>query len=467
MDNPLFAGGISTSLLTENDYITDLRGSLPAGLRGSVLYKNGPGLFERDGVRKRAVVDGDGMVNGYFFQPDGSIRFVNRFVRTAKYNLEEDAGRYLYPTWTTPAPGPLGPEEAANSSQAGVSVWNMFGKLLAFDESNFPESLDFDSLETLGTDVLGVNPGDTVFSAHPKIDGRTGEVSMFGIDYRTQELVLTVFASSGTLIEQQRYPMNPVRYIHDFFATSRYIVAAVHPAVLSFERFIGQGESLRDALEWDAGLGMRWLVFERGSQSAPVEIEAPARWMWHTANMYESGSELVCDWIGYDDAHFLSPDSIWQQVMEGSAEKLLGSGRVRRTVIDPTRGTITADEVLSDAGNYEFAQVPYAQWGAQHEKLWTAVSPADEALWTAVRSVNVRTGAEDTFDFGSGHVVTEPNLADGSDGHTYALVEVARAATGRNSLAVFDADRLADGPIVEADLRHHLPVRFHGHWSRR
>src|SRR5216684_1802566 len=63
----------------EHDYVVDVEGTLPRGLVGT-LYRNGPGLFERNG-------------------------FSNRFVQTQKYQQESKAGRFLYPTWTTPAPG--------------------------------------------------------------------------------------------------------------------------------------------------------------------------------------------------------------------------------------------------------------------------------------------------------------------------------------------------------------------------
>jgi len=461
----LFVGGITTSLLTEGDYITTVRGRVPAALAGGVLYKNGPGLFERDGFRKRTIVDGDGMVNAYFFQEDGSVRFVNKFVRTPKYELEEEAARFLYPTWTTEAPGSLGPEEAANSSQAGVSVWSMFGgKLLAFDESNFPESLDPNTLETQGIDLLGISsPEEAVFSAHPKIIEETGEVVMFGVNYLTQSLDLTVFAADGSIVESRKHPFEPIRYLHDFFVTPRYIVAAVHPAVLNFETFF-TGATIRDSLEWDESLGMRWLIFERGSTEGPVEIQGQARWMWHSANIYERGGELVCDWIGYDDpGHFLGAGAEWEGLMEGVVNQTGATGRMLRTVLDPLRGALR-EEVLSDDGNYEFPMVQPSQLGGAHEKVWTAVNPKMTPLWTAIRSINARTGAVDTFDFGDGHVVTEPNIALGNDGRLYALIEVSRSATGRASLAVFDAQRLAEGPIAEVELDHHLPVRFHGQW---
>src|SRR6185369_7029134 len=80
-----------------------VEGQIPAGLEGS-LYRNGPGLFERGGVRKPHLLDGDGLVQRLSFR-DGRVRYQNRFVGTRKLAAEEAAGRYLYATWSKRAPG--------------------------------------------------------------------------------------------------------------------------------------------------------------------------------------------------------------------------------------------------------------------------------------------------------------------------------------------------------------------------
>ncbi|MEM2906698.1 MAG: carotenoid oxygenase family protein, partial [Candidatus Odinarchaeota archaeon] len=58
---PLTPLGLATSLTSENTYEATVEGTIPADLRG-VLYRNGPGLFDRDGLRKRNILDGDGMI---------------------------------------------------------------------------------------------------------------------------------------------------------------------------------------------------------------------------------------------------------------------------------------------------------------------------------------------------------------------------------------------------------------------
>ena len=138
---------LTEGLPEELDYVAEVEGRLPNGLSGT-LYRNGPGLFERDGFRKWTILDGDGMIRATTFA-DGRARFRNRFVRTVKYNAEEKAGTYQYPTWTTPAPGffeniPCIPSR----SQAGVTPVVKAGRLYAFDEVGTPWALDPASLDT-------------------------------------------------------------------------------------------------------------------------------------------------------------------------------------------------------------------------------------------------------------------------------------------------------------------------------
>ena len=96
--------GLARSLREEHDYAPEVKGEIPNGLRG-VLYRNGPGLFDRGGLRKRCLIDGDGMVQMFRFDGDGTVHFRNRFVRTAKFIEEDAADRFLYATFTTQAPG--------------------------------------------------------------------------------------------------------------------------------------------------------------------------------------------------------------------------------------------------------------------------------------------------------------------------------------------------------------------------
>jgi len=108
--------GLATSLREEHDYQARVEGAVPPELRGA-FYRIGPGLFDRDGLRRRTILDGDGLVQSFTFHNKG-VHYRNRFVRTKRYVEEEAAGRFLYPTWCTQAPGGL----FANFWRAGMGA---------------------------------------------------------------------------------------------------------------------------------------------------------------------------------------------------------------------------------------------------------------------------------------------------------------------------------------------------------
>jgi all-trans-8'-apo-beta-carotenal 15,15'-oxygenase len=206
------------------DYAPRIEGKIPAGLEGS-LYRNGPGLFERGGVRKPHLLDGDGLVQRLTFQ-DGAVRYQNSFVRTRKIAQEEVAGRYLYPTWSLRAPGGLFANlgGGAFKSQAGVTVYPFDAKLYAFDEVSPAYTLDPERLTTLGEAPLG-RPGVTfAIKAHTKRDSLTGQWLLAGITHgRSMQLHAIVHAADGTLEAHHIIDSPRQVYIHDFFATERHL----------------------------------------------------------------------------------------------------------------------------------------------------------------------------------------------------------------------------------------------------
>lgn len=74
-DNALPFAGLATSLPTEYDYVPRVEGRLPPALQGT-LYRNGPGLFDRGGGRKRMLLDGDGMIQAYQFRNSHTYLFL-------------------------------------------------------------------------------------------------------------------------------------------------------------------------------------------------------------------------------------------------------------------------------------------------------------------------------------------------------------------------------------------------------
>lgn len=133
------------------NYVPEIEGTLPADMSGT-LYRNGPGLFERNGYRKQHLLDGDGLVQRLAIR-DGKAHYSNAFVNTPKLQAEEEAGKYLHATWTTRRPGGVLSNLMGGdiSSQAGVTVYPVNGKIAARDEGGATFLLDPETLETRST----------------------------------------------------------------------------------------------------------------------------------------------------------------------------------------------------------------------------------------------------------------------------------------------------------------------------
>ncbi|WP_318258809.1 carotenoid oxygenase family protein [Geobacter anodireducens] len=79
------------------------------------------------------------------------------------------------------------------------------------------------------------------------------------------------------------------------------------------------------------------------------------------------------------------------------------------------------------------------------------------------------TGRTGEYSFGRGVYCTEPVFAPRpgtpAGGPGWLLVEIYDSHTRTSSLAILDADRIADGPLALVRLTHHVPFSYHGWWQ--
>ncbi|WP_394836638.1 carotenoid oxygenase family protein [Pendulispora rubella] len=465
---PLFLGGLTTNLAEEQRYAATLTGTVPRDLRGT-LYRNGPGIFQRGGARIATLLDGDGMVIAWRFT-DAGIEFQNRFVQTPRFTEETAAGTFLYDTWTTKRPGG-GPPNAAE--QAGVTVYNWQGKVYAFGESSPPWELAPNDLATLGQRTFGYSLAESSVCAHTKQLAESREWAMFGQSFATSKLQMLVLDSSGSVVERWSLPttdFGPPTYIHDFFCTPTHLVVHLMPIVADGS-VLGQGGVFRDTLKWTAGKAGRLVVFRRRDSAPPKFIELEGAWMWHSANAYERPrNELVLDWIGYDDPwHFLGDDAYFKIIMNGETRRTGAPGAFRRTVIDLVAGTQRTERHATLPWQ-EFPMVAPSRVGRSYRYAYHLFTPESGILWRAVAKLDVETGRTDVFDFGPGRWALEPTFAPRPNGTAeddgWLLVETVNER-GPAALEIFDARRVADGPVATATIRTHIPMHFHGHWAPR
>ena len=461
----------------------EIEGRLPSRLSGT-LYRNGPGLYERAGVTKRNLLDGDGMIRATNFA-EGKVRFRTRFVRTAKFEAEDKAGRFLYPTWTTPAPRyweniPGYPR----LGQAGVTAVVKAGLLHAFDEVGLPYGLDPATLETTGPvdPAKDANKGDpgreeagrgpVDYKAHTKTDGETGDWVLIGTRGRVkQELHVLVKDRDGRrraqlAIESPRSEA----YFHDFFWARPYAVFHLQPALLSPLPMVLGFRSYTDSLTWRPETGSLLVVIDTSGKRAPLTLEVPAVWMWHGLNAHLAGERIVADFVGFDAPdHFLGSAAAFRNIMQGRPGIAKSPGLLRRFTIDLAAKQARTETVLE--GHFEFPMVHRAMVGRKHR--YGFLSAGDIAKgWqqNALVRVDAESGARQDFSFGPDFYVGEPVVAPDPDAplaedRGWVLSEVLDGKAGKSFLAVFEAGHIEDGPVAKLKLGEHLPMSFHGWWQ--
>ena len=461
--------GLAESLPEERDYAARIEGHLPAGLRGS-LYRNGPGLFERNGVRKRSLLDGDGMIQHFRFH-DRGVHYRSRFVRTEKYRTEAAAGRFIYPSWSTQAPGGW----QANfwitegiKSQAGISVYIFNKRLYAFDESSYPYELDPLTLETIGETTLGIPREETIYSAHSKIDPANGEWLHFGVRYGAKpQLHISVFAKDGRPAWRRTISLPRFVYIHDWFVSSTCLVVCLHPVEIDFWPALLGFRSLSESLRWSPEKGNLLLVIPRNPTGTYFQAEVPACFMWHSVNAFDDGATLSADFVGYDNPdHFVGRAPMISAIMQGREGEHTSVGLLRRYSIDLRKKGVTVEVIAQ--GSYEWPRIDGRLFCRPHGRAWLCEARRGEFFWTGLACYDTAKGKIERYDFGEriycGEPVFVPRPGAGHE-EGWVLSECYDGVRGKSFLAVLEAGRLADGPLAMVHLSHHVPFSYHGWWQ--
>lgn len=444
-------------------------GTLPPALKG-VLFRNGPGQFRRGGKTKRTVLDGDGVIQRLELA-DGGATYARRFVRTPKYEAEAAADRFLSPTWTTTAPGLITNIGQHIQSQAGVTTYEVNGTLYALDEGGTPGfEIDRDTLETLRPAELGLPDDDAAPKAHVRYIAESGDWLFCSTRMGPKGMLIDIVRHrpDGTRVATPTVSAPRMTLVHDFGATSRYAVLILQAAHIHGLRYMSGLASFAECLEWRPSQGNLVLLVDLRTGGSQV-FEAPASWVWHVANAYEQGNDVVLDFVGYDDpGHFLGKHAQLAAIMEGKEGVSGAPGHLRRYVLNPRSGRLT--ETILSNGNYEFPSVDGRVGGATHERVYVTRGSQPGMLHRGVAALDTRTGELDTFDFGEHVNAGEPVFAadpGGGMNDGWLITQTLDAHRGTSGFAILQAQDVAAGPVATIELGEPMPISFHGHWVGR
>ncbi|WP_395373115.1 carotenoid oxygenase family protein [Marinicella sp. W31] len=433
------------------------QGQLPDELVNGVLYRNGPTRMELGEQRYTHLFDGDGMIQQYRLHKDG-LKHQGRFVRTSKYEKETEAGRFLYSGAGSHLADSLPITGPHTVNAANISVLPVNKELWALWEAGSPYRMDMDSLETLGRQEWSDALKGVPFSAHPRID-TDGTIWNFGdISFgQRSALVIYKLSPSGQLQKHQVVNIPKTSYIHDFAITDRYLLFFLPPMSRP-----NPAETYISQFVWHEGQAGQVIVLDKNTLETVHVLDTEPGFVFHFGNAWQDKDTIHVNCCWYDNADIMLKGM--SDLLTMSQAKLFEPSEAAIMQINLNKKQVA---VKRTGINMEFPQfddryhVKASQW-----QLGGHRSQRHSYGFDTVSRVNTETGKHEKYVYGEGVMIEEPLFVPKNnakrEGQGYVVQTFLNYHKDHTGLAVFNSERLADGPIAQATLPYGLPTGLHG-----
>ncbi|OJI96472.1 hypothetical protein ASPVEDRAFT_120230 [Aspergillus versicolor CBS 583.65] len=420
--------------------------------------------------------NGDGNVSAFQIK-DGRVNFKQRYVQTEKKVREGRVNKALMGKYRNKYTDAV---EFKIRSTANTNVLYFNGKLLACKEDSPPYAMDPETLETMGLyDFDGQLPSVT-FTAHPKVDPKSGELVGFGYEAKgdgTPDICYYSVSPGGEFTETVWLVAPVVAMIHDFAVTENWVVFPLIPLTCELERMKAGGEHW----QWNPEMPVYFGVLpRRGAQGSDVRwFRSPNAFPGHVYNAYEEDGEILLDISVSDKNVFFW----WPDAQGNSPSPHEIAAFLYRFHIDPRAEELTlprAELLLQENG--EFPRIDDRWSMTKHDHCffdlmdmkaptdWPAIIPVVGGGFPPYNSLghlNLRTKSLQKYFPGPTHFMQEPvfvprsEFAPEGDGYLIALAN--NYATMGSELHIVDTENFSKPQAIV-----YLPIRLrpglHGNW---
>ena len=411
--------------------------------------------------------DGDGMLHMMRFS-NGKAEYKNRFIRTSGFEAEAEAGEALWAGFTMPPrkskrPGIGIGTHLKDGSSTDVLVRN--GKILStFWQCGEGYLLDPESLETLG--IESWTPVDGL-SAHPKLDGKTGELMFFNYSDKAPHMHYGVVGPDNELKHYVPIELPGTRLPHDMAISDNFSVLndlPLYPVPAALENgyFIPQ---------FDKSMKARFAVIPRyGSPAEVMWFEAEPTYVLHWTNCWEDGDELVLE--GY---HQKNPFPAPIENMPESYQ-LIGAGidlhslrpHLHRWRFNLKTGK-TVEGRVCDEEHVEFGTLNPEYYGREHRYVYSAHGEKGWFLFNGLVKHDLAQGTATRVMFGEGRFGSEapfiPRQGGTAEDDGYLVSFVTDMVQNRSECVIFDARDIEQGPVCQIILPHRICSGTHATWA--
>ena len=450
------------------DDLTVVEGEIPRDLDGVYLRNTENPLHPA--LKAYHPFDGDGMLHVVGFR-DGKAFYRNRFIRTDGFLAENEAGGPLWPGLAEPVAlakrdhgwGARGLMKDASSTDVIVHRGTA---LTSFYQCGDLYRVDPYSGDTLGKEAFnGAFPFDWGVSAHPKVDDKTGELLFFNYSKQAPYMHYGVVDKNNDLVHYVDVPLPGPRLPHDMAFTENYAVLNDFPLFWDPELL----ERNAHVAGFHRDMPSRFAVIPRRGQSSDIQwFEAEPTFVLHFTNAYEDGDEIVLDGFFQGDPEPVDNGmgNKWQRAFRFLALDRM-QARLHRWRFNLVTGGVS-EEQLSDSIT-EFGMINAGYAGGKYRYTYAATGKPSWFLFDGLVKHDLQTGAEQRFAFADGVYGSETAMAPrvGSRGEDdgYLVTLTTDMNADASHCLVFDAARVADGPVCKLALPERISSGTHSTWA--
>jgi carotenoid cleavage dioxygenase len=449
----------------------EVEGQLPAGLNGR-FYRCGPDQRFPPRLGDDININGDGMVT-MFRISDDCVDFRSRYVRTERHELETRARKSLFGAYRNPYtddPSVAGRDRTT----ANTSVVFHGGRLFALKEDGLPHELDPDTLETRGRFDYGGRMKSETATAHPKFDLESGEMISHGYEAKglaTRDVALQIMSPDGRLVREDFFVAPYCSMMHDWAVTSDYFIFPLWSTTADLERIKRGGPHWVFEANRDLEIG----IMRRDADVKDIRwFRLPPSGVGHVLNAFNDGDTVYVNLFISERNQFPFIEN-----SDGAPfDRDRATPRLTRWTFDLAKrsGGFQAKTLFDDFMEMPATDPRYQMHACRHG--FTAIVDRSKPLnaagtigvgWNTLCHVDMATGRQSRWYAGETTTCQEPcfvpRSSKAAEGDGW-LLSVLNHFSGEapSELAIFEAQRLGEGPIARVRMPFRLRAAVHGCW---
>jgi carotenoid cleavage dioxygenase len=460
----------------------EVEGVIPADVEGA-FFRAVPDnahapLFEDD-----IALNADGMISRFDIS-SGAVNFDIRYVQTDRYKAERKARRALFGRYRNPFTDDPSVDGVDRTVANTTPVWHA-GRLFMTKEDGLGYEINPHTLDTVGKWTYHGALNSETFTAHPRIDAKTGEMFFFGYESGglcTTDVAYCIADKHGNLLSEQTFQQPYCALIHDFVITEKYAIFPIFPTTADIKRLKAGGAHWAHQQNLESWLGimprygkvseMKWI-------KGPVGVSA-----FHEMNAFDDGDLVHIDLCLTNSNAFpfmreAGGINIPQQELQGA---------LTRWTIDMSKAKPTiAERPLGPSG--DLPRIADKDQGRPYSHAWyMSMNPKGGppmpggpvgVNFNCLLRIEVGTGRIDALGVPPGAAISEPvhvpSTKAGHDGWLLTVVDIpinpdpAQQTPGEyfSELWIVDAGNVAAGPVAKVKPGLALRSQVHGTWVSR